>query len=95
MVRRADRSARTGGLSARSSAARRAAALRTVRRILCRRRAPEGKGDGPYWPADGTWGWDYFGKHYHRRVALGWWHQDARQEPGTYKTDGPKILHKE
>jgi hypothetical protein len=56
-------------------------------------------GDGPRVPADGTWGWDYFGYHFDRHVVLGWWHPGApgryQSGGGKYDTDGPKILHHE
>ena len=53
-------------------------------------------GDGPWFPCDGTWGWDYFGRHVDRHVALGWWHGRRYQAGGgKYETDGPKVLHKE
>ena len=54
------------------------------------------RGDGPRFPCDGTWGWDYFGRHFDRHVALGWWHGRRYQSGGgKYDTDGPKVLHKE
>src|SRR6266446_3892340 len=28
----------------------------------------------PAYPDDGTWGWDYQGGLFRRRVILGWWH---------------------
>ena len=50
----------------------------------------------PPLPDDGTWGWDYQGGHFRRRVILGWWHGRRYQGGiGAYKTDGPYILHKE
>jgi hypothetical protein len=53
-------------------------------------------GDGPRFPADGAWGWDYFGRHFDRKVALGWWHGRRYQAGGgKYDTDGPKVLHHE
>ncbi len=53
-------------------------------------------GDGPWFPCDGTWGWDYFGRHFDRHVALGWWHGRRYQAGGgKYDTDGPKVFHKE
>jgi len=58
--------------------------------------APFSHGSGPCNPADGVWGWDYFGRVYSRRVALGWWHGERWQGgAGAYKTDGPKVLHHE
>jgi hypothetical protein len=54
------------------------------------------RGDGPWFPDEGTWGWDYFGRHLDRHVALGWWHGRRHQSGGgKYDTDGPKVLHKE
>ena len=43
---------------------------------------------------EGTWGWDYFGRHLNRHIDLGWWH-GARYQGGigAYKTDGPKLVH--
>ena len=53
-------------------------------------------GDGPRFPTDGTWGWDYFGRHFDRRVDLGWWHGRRYQAGGgKYTTDGPKLFHHE
>lgn len=45
-------------------------------------------------PDEGTWGWDYFGALFKRRVALRWWH-GRRYQGGTgrYRTDGPKAKH--
>jgi hypothetical protein len=43
---------------------------------------------------EGTWGWDYFGRHFSRRIDLGWWHGTHYQGGiGAYKTDGPKLVH--
>ena len=51
------------------------------------------KGDPPY-PADGTWGWDYAGRWFPRRVMLLWWHGRRYQGGvGSYRTDGPHLLH--
>ena len=50
------------------------------------------KADAPY-PDDGTWGWDYQGGFFRRRVFLGWWYGRRYQGGvGAYKTDGPKII---
>jgi hypothetical protein len=47
----------------------------------------------PAGPADGTWGWDYTGGLFRRRVDLGWWHGRRYQGgSGAYKTDGPKLI---
>lgn len=55
----------------------------------------------PRLASEGTWGWDYRGKFFPRRVLLGWWHGRKYQGgPGAYKTDGgppippPPILRK-
>jgi hypothetical protein len=48
--------------------------------------------DPPY-ATEGTWGWDYLGSCFKRRVILGWWHERRYQGGvGAYKTDGPKVL---
>lgn len=41
---------------------------------------------------EGTWGWDYCGWLFCRRVFLNWWH-GLRCQGGTgaYQTDGPKA----
>ena len=43
---------------------------------------------------EGTWGWDFLGGCFRRRVVLGWWH-GRRDQGGTgaYQTDGPQPLH--
>lgn len=47
----------------------------------------------PPLPDEGTWGWDYSGCWFHRRVANGWWHGRRYQGgSGAYKTDGPRVL---
>jgi hypothetical protein len=50
----------------------------------------------PPQPDEGTWGWDYLGRWFHRHVILGWWH-DRRYQGGTgsYQTDGPSLNHGE
>jgi hypothetical protein len=54
------------------------------------------RGDPPCFPADGVWGWDYFGRHFDRHVDLGWWHGRRYQAGGgKCNTDGPKLLHHE
>jgi hypothetical protein len=51
------------------------------------------KSDRPL-PNEGTWGWDYTGGLFQRRVFLGWWHGRRYQGgSGAYQTDGPHILH--
>jgi hypothetical protein len=51
------------------------------------------KADAPL-PEDGTWGWDYQGGWFRRRVILGWWHGRRFQGgTGAYQTDGPAVLH--
>ena len=50
------------------------------------------KGDAPL-AHEGTWGWDFIGGRFQRRVIPGWWHGRRYQGgPGAYQTDGPKIL---
>ena len=43
---------------------------------------------------DGTWGWDYPGILFPKRIALNWT-KNGRYQGGTgaYKTDGPKLKH--
>ena len=43
-------------------------------------------------PEEGTWGWDYQGWVFCRRVFLSWW-RGLRCQGGTgqYQTDGPKL----
>lgn len=38
---------------------------------------------------DGTWGWDYFGKKFRRRVDLEWLHgiRTLKDREGSYETD--------
>ncbi len=46
----------------------------------------------PGWPDEGTWGWDYSGWLFHRRVMSGWWHGRRHQGgSGAYETDGPHL----
>lgn len=43
---------------------------------------------------DGTWGWDYIGCCYARRVMLNWWHGRRYQGgEGAYKVNGPRLLN--
>jgi hypothetical protein len=42
---------------------------------------------------EGTWGWDYLGLCFRKRVALDWWHGRYQGGAGQYRTDGPKIRH--
>ncbi len=42
---------------------------------------------------EGTWGWDYLGLCFRKRVALDWWHGRYQGGMGQYQTDGPKIRH--
>lgn len=51
-------------------------------------------GEGRY-PHEGTWGWDYPGILFTKRIALNWTH-GRREQGGTgaYKTDGPKLEHR-
>lgn len=46
----------------------------------------------PRSPIDGTWGWDYRGWFFPRRIILGWWH-GRRYQGGTgqYRSDGPTL----
>lgn len=44
---------------------------------------------------EGTWGWDYHGFRFPKRVALGWWHGLRQSGSGAYLTDGPKLIHHE
>ena len=45
-------------------------------------------------PHEGTWGWDYHGRLFTKRIALGWHHGRRDQGGyGAYKTDGPHLLH--
>ena len=49
------------------------------------------RGAGPY-INEGTWGWDFQGKFFARRVNLLWWHGRRTQGGvGAYKTDGPVL----
>lgn len=50
------------------------------------------RGDGPCAAHEGTWGWDYCGILFPKRIALNWGH-GLRYQGGTgaYKTDGPKL----
>lgn len=42
---------------------------------------------------EGTWGWDYNGRLFNKRIALGWYHgRRAQGGYGAYKSDGPRIL---
>ena len=44
-------------------------------------------------PAEGTWGWDYRGKWFARRVRLAWFCKPRRQGgEGQYQPDGPRVL---
>jgi hypothetical protein len=48
----------------------------------------------PRYLDEGTWGWDYTGWLFQRRVGLDWFHGGRYQGgPGAYKTDGPRLLH--
>jgi hypothetical protein len=49
------------------------------------------KGDGPTLD-EGTFGWDYFGMTFAKRIALNWSHGGRYQGgAGAYRTDGPRI----
>jgi hypothetical protein len=42
---------------------------------------------------EGTWGWEYTGGLFQRRVFLGWWHGRRYQSgAGAYPTERPRIL---
>ncbi len=45
---------------------------------------------------EGTWGWDYHGRLFTKRIWLGW-HHGRRQQGGygAYKSDGPHFPHHE
>ncbi len=48
----------------------------------------------PRYLDEGTWGWDYTGWLFQRRVGLDWFHGARYQGgAGAYKTDGPRLLH--
>lgn len=49
----------------------------------------------PRRPDEGTWGWDYQGWLFPRRVVLDWWHGRSQGGPGSYQSDGPKLYHPE
>ena len=44
----------------------------------------------PPGPEQGTWGWDYSGRCFHRRICLLW---NCRHQAGTgaYKAEGPHL----
>ncbi len=43
---------------------------------------------------DGTWGWDYSGIAFPKRIALNWTAKGRAQGgTGAYKTDGPKLKY--
>lgn len=47
----------------------------------------------PRCPSEGTWGWDYFGRWYPRRVRLSWFCCPRPQGgEGQYQPDGPRVL---
>lgn len=55
--------------------------------------APTWRG-GPRRANEGVWGRDYVGVAYLRRVWPNWWHNGRYQGgPGSYTTEGPKLLH--
>lgn len=46
----------------------------------------------PPLPDEGTWGWDFAGGHFRRRVVLNWWHGRRYQGgTGAYQTEGPRL----
>src|SRR5712691_1746294 len=49
-------------------------------------------GDSRCWD-EGTWGWDYHGRLFDKRIWLGWHHgRRAQGGVGAYRTDGPRCL---
>jgi len=53
------------------------------------------KGEPPL-PDEGTWGWDYRGSLFQRRVILNWWHGRRYQGgTGAYAPDRDKVLPRE
>ena len=49
-------------------------------------------GDARCWD-EGTWGWDYHGRLFDKRIWLGWHHgRRAQGGVGAYRTDGPRCL---
>ena len=44
---------------------------------------------------EGTYGWDYFGILFNKRIDLNWSH-GRRYQGGTarYRTDGPRLMHR-
>jgi hypothetical protein len=51
-------------------------------------------GEGPTLE-EGTFGWDYFGMTFSKRVDLNWTHGRRHQGGfGHYKTDGPRLHHR-
>jgi hypothetical protein len=52
------------------------------------------RGEGRCSQHEGTWGWDYVGLLFTKRIALNWSHGSRYQGgAGAYKTDGPKLRH--
>jgi hypothetical protein len=47
-------------------------------------------GGDPYLD-EGTFGWDYFGLTFPKRVALHWTHGRHQGGAGAYKTNGPRV----
>jgi hypothetical protein len=52
------------------------------------------RGDQPL-ASEGTFGWDYFGMTFAKRIDLNWWH-GRRYQGGTgqYQADGPRLSHR-
>ena len=49
-------------------------------------------GDARCWE-EGTWGWDYNGRLFDKRIWLGWHHgRRAQGGVGAYRTDGPRCV---
>lgn len=51
-------------------------------------------GEGRYLD-EGTFGWDYIGHTFRKRVSLHWWRGKQQGGGGAYATDGPKVIHHE
>jgi hypothetical protein len=47
----------------------------------------------PRYPCEGTWGWDFTGRCFLRKVDLRWWHGRRYQGGvGAYEPEGPEPL---
>lgn len=46
-------------------------------------------------PPEGVWGTDYAGLVIPKHVELGWWHgRRAQGGTGSYRSDGPRVVHR-